>query len=55
MFAVGKPIDVPKIDSPTSEQINYYHECFMNDLRELFEKYRDIYDPLGNNAKLIYL
>lgn len=52
---VGRPIDLPKIENPTNEQIDFYHGKFKDELYELFEKYKDKYDPMGKNAKLTYV
>ncbi|XP_077269447.1 2-acylglycerol O-acyltransferase 1 isoform X1 [Temnothorax americanus] len=40
---VGNPIELPKIEEPTTEQINEYHEKFMNGLVELFETQKHNY------------
>lgn len=52
---VGKPIDLPKIEHPTKEEVTFYHQKFKDELYAIFEKYKTKYDPLGNDAKLIYV
>ncbi|XP_032681288.1 2-acylglycerol O-acyltransferase 1-like isoform X2 [Odontomachus brunneus] len=44
---VGGPIELPKIAEPTAEQINEYHEKFIQQLIKLFEthKYSYLKDP----------
>jgi hypothetical protein len=44
---VGKPIQVPKIDEPTKQDIDKYHKQYMIALQELFDKYKVTYamDP----------
>ncbi|XP_065225549.1 diacylglycerol O-acyltransferase 2-like [Planococcus citri] len=49
---VGKPIPVPKVEEPTKELIDKYHEIFVQDFVQLFEKYRGKYDPEGEKATL---
>lgn len=46
----GKKFPIPFIENPTDKDINYYHEKYIQNLIELFEKYVDRYDP---GAKLI--
>lgn len=36
---VGKPIELPKLENPTDEQINCYHEIYIEKLTNLYEKY----------------
>ncbi|ORX88345.1 diacylglycerol acyltransferase [Basidiobolus meristosporus CBS 931.73] len=40
---VGKPIEVKRIDNPTNEEAEVYHQQYMNSLKEIFEKYKDQY------------
>ena len=37
------PIIVPKIEEPTIEQINHYHAIFVNNLEQLFDRYKGLY------------
>ena len=39
-FAVGAPIEVPRVESPTMEQLNEYHQIYMKRLYQLFEDYK---------------
>ncbi|KAG8337729.1 2-acylglycerol O-acyltransferase 2-like [Homalodisca vitripennis] len=50
---VGKPIEVPKVYSPSDDVIDAFHEKFTNALMDLFEehKYRFEVDP--ENSRLI--
>ena len=36
---VGKPIDLPRIESPTQEQIGKYHGQYMDALEDLYHRY----------------
>lgn len=49
---VGKPIPVPKIEIPTQELINEYHQKYVDALFSLFNKYKGKYHPKGNNIEL---
>ncbi|XP_056632411.1 2-acylglycerol O-acyltransferase 2-like isoform X2 [Diorhabda carinulata] len=44
---VGQPLEVPKIDNPTTEQIEEYHEKFLKHLTAMFEeqKYKYLENP----------
>ncbi|KAJ3386731.1 Diacylglycerol O-acyltransferase 2 [Lobulomyces angularis] len=42
---VGNPIMVKKNENPTDEEIEFYHQEYMKGLTELFNKYKDEYDP----------
>ncbi|XP_010862275.1 diacylglycerol O-acyltransferase 2 [Esox lucius] len=37
---VGKPIEMPKISSPSQEEVDYYHTTYMCSLTQLFDKYK---------------
>jgi 2-acylglycerol O-acyltransferase 2 len=40
---VGKPIDVPKIEHPTDEDVNKFHQMYIDELQRLYETYKDVY------------
>ncbi|KAK9708895.1 diacylglycerol O-acyltransferase 1 [Basidiobolus ranarum] len=40
---VGTPIEVKQMDNPTNEDAEVYHKQYMNQLQEIFEKYKDVY------------
>ena len=46
-FLVGDPIDVTKIEKPTTEQIEALHQQFVESIKALFENYKHRYvkDP----------
>jgi len=50
VIVVGKPLELPKIENPTSEQIDQYHTQFIQALQSLFDKYKDKY--AAKDAKL---
>ena len=47
---VGRALDFGKIESPTDEEVNKYHALYVEELKKLFERHVDKYDP---GAKLI--
>lgn len=49
---VGSPIELPKIEEPTTEQVNEYHEKFMKGLVELFETQKHKYVKNAENVTL---
>ncbi len=43
---VGKPVNVPKIEFPTVEDINEYHDKYVAALKDLYDEYNPVYgDP----------
>jgi len=40
---VGPPIDVPKVENPSEELINEYHQKYIAELTKLFEDYKEEY------------
>lgn len=42
-FSVGHPIELPKIENPTTEQIDEYHKKFNEGLINLFETHKHKY------------
>lgn len=53
--SVGSPIELPKIPNPTTEEIDLYHEKFINHLIELFETQKHKYLKDGKTATLEFL
>lgn len=49
---VGKPITLPKVENPTQELVDEYHQIFIKELTNLFDKYKGKYDVNGENATL---
>lgn len=37
---IGKPIAIPKIENPTDEEVEKYHQLYVEHLKELFEKHK---------------
>lgn len=50
---MGKPIEVPKVENPSAELIDEYHEKFYRSLKNLFEEYKHEYDEAGDAAQLV--
>jgi 2-acylglycerol O-acyltransferase 2 len=38
---VGPPIDVPKTAAPTDEEIDHYHQLYIDTLKGIYDKYKD--------------
>ena len=38
---IGKPIQLPKIEKPSSEEIQKYHDIFLGEMRRVFEENKD--------------
>ncbi|XP_018568263.1 2-acylglycerol O-acyltransferase 1-like isoform X2 [Anoplophora glabripennis] len=52
VVTVGKPIEMPKIEKPTQEDIDKYHTIFMEKLIELFEENKHKYLEEPESKKL---
>ncbi|XP_066145473.1 diacylglycerol O-acyltransferase 2-like [Euwallacea fornicatus] len=50
---VGKPMNIPKIENPTNEQIEQYHSMFVDCLQKMFEEQKFNYLEDPENKKLI--
>lgn len=55
IFTVGRPIDIPKLEEPTREQIEEYHGIFLKALIELFEEQKHNYLDKPEDKQLIIL
>ena len=49
---VGKNIKLPKIENPTSEDVNKYHALFVERITELFDKFKEKHAATGKDAVL---
>ncbi|KOC69937.1 2-acylglycerol O-acyltransferase 1 [Habropoda laboriosa] len=49
---VGSPMELPKIEEPTAEQITKYHEEFIEKLIEVFEAHKHKYIENADSVKL---
>ncbi len=52
MTVIGKPIILPKVDKPSAELINEYHELFLREIRRLYDTYKNTYD--WQDHKLVF-
>ena len=41
----GKAIELPKIENPSKEDIDKYHEIYIKGLKELYDTYASKYAP----------
>lgn len=53
LFTVGKPIDVPKIVNPEKEDIEKYHQIFIEELIKLFEEHKTKYSLHPDEMELV--
>eukprot|EP00475_Leptophrys_vorax_P042990 TRINITY_DN8136_c0_g1_i1.p1 TRINITY_DN8136_c0_g1~~TRINITY_DN8136_c0_g1_i1.p1 ORF type:complete len:483 (+),score=98.78 TRINITY_DN8136_c0_g1_i1:127-1575(+) len=49
-LAVGKPIDLPQVNEPTEEQVNYYHKLYFDSLLELFHSNKKLCPGFENSV-----
>ena len=49
---VGAPLQLPKIEAPTSENIDFWHKQYIESLQDTFDKYKEKYAHEGKAAKL---
>jgi 2-acylglycerol O-acyltransferase 2 len=40
---VGKPIEMPFIETPTKEEIQKYHDIYISELTKLFDEHKEKY------------
>jgi hypothetical protein len=40
-LVVGKGIKLPRIEKPTTEEVDKYHSIYIEELKALYYKYRD--------------
>ena len=50
---VGVPIVVEKDANPSREKVQKYHALYKKAVLELFNNYRDIYDPKANDVEFV--
>lgn len=50
---VGSPIPVRKVANPSQEEIDKLHSRYIEDLKQLYEKYKDKYHPTDSSELLI--
>eukprot|EP00804_Cyclotella_cryptica_P019344 CCRYP_006185-RA/>CCRYP_006185-RA protein AED:0.04 eAED:0.04 QI:182/1/1/1/1/1/2/459/327 len=51
LYVVGKPIGLPHITDPTQEDIDKWHAAYCDEVRKIFETYKDRV-PMYKNKKL---
>lgn len=47
----GKPIEIPHIPDPTTEQVKHWNSVYATKLEELYQKYKPQYDELVKEAE----
>ncbi|KAK7573423.1 hypothetical protein V9T40_010614 [Parthenolecanium corni] len=47
---VGHPIELPKVENPSDELVDRYHDQFILELRALFDRYKSVYDDENGGA-----
>ncbi|XP_060525741.1 2-acylglycerol O-acyltransferase 2-like isoform X2 [Cylas formicarius] len=53
VVVVGHPLDVPKIENPSADEIEEYHSKFVDHLVQMFEEQKHNYIEDANNKHLI--
>lgn len=53
LLAFGEPVIVPKVEKPTQEQIDEYHDKMMNSFIEAFDKHKTAYGWPDKRLKLV--
>jgi acyl carrier protein len=52
LTVLGKPIVLPKVEKPSPELVNEYHELFLRETRRIYDSYKNTYD--WQNHKLVF-
>ena len=42
-MVIGEPINIPKIESPSDDDINFYKNKYIDSLNHLFNKYKSTF------------
>jgi 2-acylglycerol O-acyltransferase 2 len=50
---VGDPIDVPKVDNPSEEELNKYHRVYISRIQSIFENHKSTYGMENFQLKII--
>ena len=53
-ISVGRPIDTVKMEEPTREAVNKYHELYLESLSQLFDEYKTKYG-VPKDTKLTFV
>jgi len=40
---IGKPLELPRIEHPTKEEVDRYHKIYIEELEGLYRRYKDLY------------
>uniref|UniRef100_A0A8C7FTB3 Acyltransferase n=1 Tax=Oncorhynchus kisutch TaxID=8019 RepID=A0A8C7FTB3_ONCKI len=51
---VGKPMEMPKISSPSQEELNHYHTMYMSSLTQLFDKHKTHFELREEDVLVIH-
>eukprot|EP00123_Amoebidium_parasiticum_P020522 comp51583_c0_seq1/m.47675 comp51583_c0_seq1/g.47675 ORF comp51583_c0_seq1/g.47675 comp51583_c0_seq1/m.47675 type:complete len:438 (-) comp51583_c0_seq1:312-1625(-) len=50
---VGRPVECPKIDNPTEEDVEKYHAMYVANLVEVYNKYKDVHAPQRKQSMVL--
>lgn len=50
-IVVGKHLELPQIENPTAEEVDKYHNLYVQEVIQLFNRNVDKYDP-GSELKI---
>jgi 2-acylglycerol O-acyltransferase 2 len=43
LTVIGRPIPCPKVDAPSPELVNEYHDVYLRETKRIYDKYRNCY------------
>lgn len=52
-IVIGKPIIVPFLPHPKSKEIDHYHDLYIEELKRIFEKYKERFNEDGNELNIV--
>lgn len=53
LYVTGQPLGLPKIENPTQEDIDKYHRQYCDQVKRIFEKYKENAGPEYKHKKLV--
>ncbi|KAJ7995499.1 hypothetical protein DPEC_G00245200 [Dallia pectoralis] len=51
---VGKPMEMPRISSPSQEEVDFYHTAYMDSLTQLFDKHKTCFGLSEEDVLVIH-
>lgn len=53
VVVVGEPIEVPRIDQPTQEEVDKWHAVYVEALKKLYQENNNVYDLKGSGLRIV--